>query len=510
MKPLMRHAGGTIVAAVVLVVGGLTPCMAAEQSPLRMAVTLMPASFGDPFRTLGVPGDFVWRQIFDSLTESDEQGRIVPLLAESYENLNPHAWRFVLREGVRYANGRPFTASSAIEVFDWLLSSEGRATAAGWELRGISKVEAKDARTLIFTTREPDPILPNRLTMAMMIDPQAWREMGRQRFSRTPVGTGSYQLRDWQNRNGAVVLTANPHAWRPPKIPKVEIYPLRDHASRFQAALSGQLDITMSLRPEQLDTFRSRGFRVYVDNLRQIVAFAFDVLGHPDSPIADARVRHALNYAVDRKTISEDILQGFAPPASQGSAPGVFGHNPRIKPYPHDPRKARALLAEAGYPSGFSMEVQVVTGTYPNDLEIFAKVQQDLAAVGVDMAFRSTLFSDWIRQFFQNVWRTEAFSLAWNTAPFNDALRPMEQYSCLKIRPFFCDEALRERIIAASREMDAGRREAQLQQLAVEYRRRAPSLQLLEYGHMWVVAPDIRGFNLRTRTPQLYRAERTR
>ena len=378
----------------------------------------------------------------------------------------------------------------------------------GWELRRVSEIAAPDARTLIFTTREPDPVLPNRLTSAMMVDPHAWRELGRQGFSRTPLGTGSYQSRDWQNRNGAVLLTANPYAWRPPGISRVEIYPLRDHASRLQAALSGQLDITMSLRPEQLHAFRDRGFTVHANILRQIVAFAFDAVGHPDSPIADVRVRQALNHAVDRRAISEDILQGFAPPASQGSAPGVFCHNPRIKPYPYDPRKARALLAEAGYPQGFSLEVQVVTGTYPNDLEIFAKVQQDLAAVGVDMAFRSTLFSDWIRQFFSGVWRTEVFTLAWNTAPHNDALRPMEQYSCLKTRPFFCDDTLTARLAAAGREMDSQRREALLQELALEFRRRAPSLLLLEYGHMWVVAPGLRGFSLRTRAPQLYRVER--
>ncbi|MCY4340954.1 MAG: ABC transporter substrate-binding protein [Gammaproteobacteria bacterium] len=481
----------------------------ADEAPLRMAVTLMPASFGDPFRTLGVPGDWVWRQIFDPLTESDDEGRIVPLLAESFENLDPHTWRFVLRDGVRYANGRPFNAFSAKEVFDWLISDEGQATVVGWEMRRVSEVEAADARTLIFTTWEPDPVLPNRLTSAMMVEPQAWRELGRQGFSRAPVGTGSYQLTDWQNRNGAMVLAANPYAWRPPAISRVEIYPLRDHASRLQATLSGQLDITMSLRPEQLDAFRARGFTVHADILRQILAFAFDVSGHPDSPVADVRVRQALNYAIDRKAISEDILQGFAPPASQGSAPNVFGHNPRIKPYPYDPDKARALLAEAGYPQGFSTEVQVVTGTYPNDLEIFARLQQDLAAVGVEMAFRRVLFSDWIRQFFQGVWRTEMFTLAWNTAPHNDALRPMEQYSCLKARPFFCDETLSEKLVAAGREMDTRQREVLLQELALDYRRLAASLLLLEYGHMWVVGPRLSGFRVRTRAPQLYRVERT-
>ena len=234
-----------------LAVSGATFGASAEERVLRMAVVNMPASFGDPFRTVGIPGDFIWRQIFDPLTESDADGRIVPLLAQSWANLDPLTWRFELRKDVRYSNGRPFAAAAAREVFEWLLSEEGQATVVGADVRGVSRVEAPDPGTLILVTRKPDPILPNRLTVVMMIDPQAFRELGRQGFSRTPVGAGSYRVEDWQNRNGAVLLTPNPHAWRPPSTKRVEIYPLRDHASWFQAALSGQLEITMSLRPEQ-------------------------------------------------------------------------------------------------------------------------------------------------------------------------------------------------------------------------------------------------------------------
>ncbi len=493
-----------------LALASAAPSLSGSDAMLRMAVVNLPSSFGDPFRAVGIPGDFVWRQIFDSLTESGEDGRIAPLLARRWENPSPCTWRFELREGVRFSNGRSFNAEAAGRVLRWLMSAEGQATVAGSELRGLLSVEAPGSHTLVVTTKTPDPILPNRLAVVMMIDPQAFSELGRQGFSRQPVGTGSYIVEDWQNRNGALLLTPNPHAWRPPRTPQVEVYPLRDHASRFQAALSGQLDIAMSLRPEQLQAFAERGFTTHIDSLRQITSLAFDVTGHADTPIGDVRVRQALNHAVNRKALSDDIMAGFAPPASQGSSPGVFGHNRALKPYPFDPQKARALLAAAGYPQGFSMEVQVVTGTYSNDLEVFAKVQQDLAAVGVTATFRATLFSDWIRQYVQGAWRSEAFSIGWNTAPHNDALRPMEYFSCLKNRPFFCDESLNEPLAAAAREMDPARREAMLQDLAIEYRNRAPSLLLLQYGHIWVVSREVRGFRLRARVPQLYRMELAR
>lgn len=479
----------------------------AAADSLRVGVVNLPASYGDPFRAVGIPGALVWQQIFDGLTEIDAMGQPVPALAESFELLEDNVWRFVLRREIRFANGRPFNAAAAKAVFDWLASDAGRASLVGNELKGISKVIVVDERTLDIHTRSPDPILPRRLTAVMMVEPVHWRELGPKGFAQQPVGTGAYQLQRWRTAEGSARLTANPHAWRAPTIKDVEVFPLSEHASRFQAAISGQLDAVMSLRPEQLDAFERRGFRILIDPTKQILGLAFDVVGHSASAIGDVRVRQAINYAVDVDAIARVITNNTARPAGQGAFPGVFGYDPAIDPYPYDPKRAKELLAAAGFPQGFAMTATVVVGTYANDVEFYAKVQQDLNAVGIELELQATVFSDWITQYVTGQWRTEAFSLGWNVSPYHDAQRPMEYFSCLKSNPFFCDPTMTPLINAAAAQMQPSQREATLRSLARRFHEAAPSLYLIQYGHIWAISESVQGFELQDRVPAFHRVE---
>ena len=481
----------------------LVPAQAAERQTLRIGITSLPPTYGNPYGATGLPGALTWQQIYDGLTELDENGHVRGALSTGWELVDPFTWRFHLRKNVHYSNGMPFDARKAKAVFDWLQSDVGRITIVGNEIKVIDKVTASGEYELVIHTRQPDPILPNRLGIVMMVEPGIWRDEGPGAYSRKPVGTGSYVIDTWQNMNGAAKLVANPYAWRPPHIPVVEIFPLNDHASRFQAAISRQLDLAQSIRPEEIDIFKKRGFDVYVDQTKQIIGLAFDVVGHPNSPISDKRVRQALNYAVDKRAISKFITYGTHPPASQGAAPGVFGYNNSLSPYPYDPEKARDLLVEAGYPDGFSMSATVVIGTYANDVEIYQKVQQDLAAINVSITIHSTIFSDWIQQYIKGKWQTEAFSLAWNATPYNDAIRPMEYFSCKKSRPFFCKKSMMKELDRAATELDPKKREQILFDLQRKFHEEAPQLFLLEYGHIWVASQEITGFSLRDRVPPL-------
>ena len=476
---------------------------ATANEKLRIGVTALPPAYGNPFTAMGLPGGLTWQQLFDGLTRLDESGKINGALAESWERIDQLTWRFHLRRDAGYSNGVPFDAYKAKAVFDWLLSDQGRVSVVGNELRGLEEVSAGGRYELILRTSRPDPILHKRLTVVMMVEPEAWRTLGPKAYAQQPIGTGSYVLKSWQNINGAAELVENIHSWRRPHVPRVEIFPLRDHASRFQAAISKQLHIAQSMRPEELAVFRKRGFEVTVDPAKQIIGFAFDTEGHPNSPIALRSVRQAINYAVDKKAISEIITSGMHEPASQAATPGVFGYNPNVKPYPYDPDRARALLAEAGYPEGFKFSATIVIGTYSNDVEIYQKVQQDLEEVGIDLTMESTVFSDWIQQYVLGQWRTEAFSLAWNTTPYNDPIRPMTYFSCKKSRPFFCEPSMMPLLERAATEMDTNAREEILKTLQAEFHKEAPSLFLLEYGHIWVSAQYLSGFALADRAPRL-------
>lgn len=472
---------------------------------LRVAIVSLPPAYGNPYTAMGAPGAVTWQQLFDGLTRIDEAGNVVGALATDWQLIDTHTWRFRLRENARYSNGAAFNAETAKEVFDWLLSNQGRITPVGNELRGLAEVSISGPHELIIRTHQPDPILPNRLALVMMVEPKSWAELGPKAFGQQPVGTGPYMLESWRNGNGAAELAANRYGWRRPHIETVELFPLHDHAARFQAAISKQLHLSQSMRPEELQIFSERGFDALVDPTKQIIGIAFDVAGHPDSPVADRRVRQAINIAVDTQTISEVITYGKHRPASQGAAPGVFGYNPALKPYPYDPIRARELLADAGYPDGFSINATIVMGTYANDVEIYQKVQQDLAAVGIDLILEATLFSDWIRQYVTGKWRTEAFSLAWNTAPYYDSIRPMDYFSCGKAIPFYCNPSMMPAIENAATEMRPKEREQALQDLQLRFHNEAPSLYLLEYGHIWVSSNEVSGFAMANGAPQLYK-----
>lgn len=477
----------------------------ASADVLRVGIVSLPPAYGNPYTAMGAPGSVTWQQLFDGLTRIDENGDVVEALATDWHLVDSHTWRFQLRENVRYSNAAVFNAAKAKAVFDWLLSDAGRLTPVGNELRGLAGVTISGEYELIVRTHRPDPILPNRLALVMMVEPEAWHELGPKAFGQNPVGTGPYRLTTWRNKNGAAELAANQYGWRRPFIKTVEVFPLHDHAARFQAAISKQLHLVQSMRPEELGIFEERGFSALVDPSKQIIGIAFDVVGHPESPIADRRVRQAINLAVDTFAISDIITFGKQRPASQGAAPGVFGYNPDVKAYPYDPARARALLAEAGYADGFSISATIVMGVYANDVEIYQKVQQDLAEVGINMVLEATLFSDWIRQYVTGKWRTEAFTLAWNTAPYHDSIRPMEYFSCGKARPFYCDESMMPAIENAATEMRLEEREQALMDLQRRFHDEAPSLYLLEYGHIWVSSSELSGFVMANGAPQLYK-----
>lgn len=492
----------SIVLSILLACGSHT---AVGSDLLRVGIVSLPPMYGNPFTAMGAPGSVTWQQIFDGLTRIDESGQVVAALATDWQLVDSHMWRFSLRDKVRYANGEPFNAVTAKAVFDWLLSDVGRLSPVGNELRGLAEVTVVGTHELLIRTHRPDPILPNRMALVMMVEPNAWAELGPKGFGQQPVGTGPYILRSWRNKNGAAELVENVYGWRRPHIGTVELFPLQDHAARFQAAISKQLHLAQSMRPEEIEIFKERGFASLVDPSKQIIGIAFDVVGHPGSPVADRRVRQAINFAVDIQAISEIITYGKQSPASQGAAPGVLGYNPAVRPYPYDPARARALLADAGYADGFSFRATVVMGTYANDVEIYQKVQQDLAKVGIRLVLEATLFSDWLRQYVTGKWRTEAFSLAWNTAPYHDSIRPMEYFSCGKARPFYCNEAMMPAIQNAATQMRPAERERALQQLQLRFHNEAPSLYLLEYGHIWVSSNAISGFSMANGAPQLYK-----
>lgn len=467
--------------------------IAIAETELRYGTKGLPISYGNPYKANGTPSNFVWLGIFDALTRLDPDGNLVPALATSWENVDPNTWRFMLREGVTFSNGAPFTAHDVVGAIDWLNTLEGRRSIIGNEVRGVSGAEVVDDYTLLIRTELPDAILPSRLNAMFIIESETWNQLGPDEYAKDPPGTGSFTVTDWGDRSGVVRMAARRDSWRPPFVDRIRMPNLPDNAARIQALLAGQIDIAGDIDIDDITLVESMGFKTLSAPIFGVMSMAFRLEEGRETPLRDVRVRQALNYAVDKQAIADALLLGMTSPGGQPAGTRTFGHNPDIAPYPYDPDKARALLAEAGYPDGFNLNFAVMVQRVPGDSAIYQTVANYLSQVGIRLELQAMTFPTWISNYLPGSWNDniDGFTLSWNALPYNDVLRPMEYFSCLKAAPFYCDEALTQKVIATAGTMDRDARQARLFDLAQEFHTRAPSLFLTEMFGLFAYAPHV-------------------
>jgi len=489
---MRRFCAAAGVALIVMAAGcGTDDSGEAPARVLRVGVQSLPPGQGNPFTGIGSPGVYAWSPMFDALTLIDANGRPAPALALRWASVDPTTWTFTLRPAVTFSNGEAFDAAAVVATFDYLHSTAGKATVVGQELAALTAATAVSATEVRFTTAKPDPILPNRVASMPVVAPRAWATLGAKGFAAKPVGTGSYKLEQWSP--GKAVYTAYDGSWRKPKIPRLEITEIGDPAARVQALESGQLELALVLAPDQLRRIRAAQATAQVNPAPQVMSLAF-VTTKGKTPLADQRVRQALNYAVDKQSIVDNVLAGLAKPASQGATPAAFGYAKGVTPYPYQPETAKRLLAEAGYGNGFALAAEIVVGAFPADAEIYQAMAADLAKVGVRVTLRQVTFAAWLDKFTKGSWDTPAFGLSWNTAPTLDASRPYAIFSCTKKPAFFCDQAALPLQAEASTEFDADKRAVILSELGAVVHDNPPSLLLVEQIDLNATAKNVNGY----------------
>lgn len=474
----------------------------AATNTLRVGVNTLPVSLGNPFRGNGRPSTLVWNSLFDGLTQIAPDGQLVPSLALRWTATAPTIWRFELRPGVRYANGKAFNAAAAVRVLNWLISPAGRRTVIGNEVRLVKSVRAVGPLTLEMITSEPDPILPKRLVAAMMVEPDLWEKLGPEGFALKPVGTGPYLMTGWDQRRRRATAVRNPHSWRAVRFDAVSWIELPEAAVRTQALLSGDVDIS-PIEIEEMDRLVDRGFPIVTAPSMSVMSVAFITERKTPHPVQDVRVRRALNYAVDKQALSSILLRGLGRASGQPAAHVSTGYNPAVRPYPYDPARARRLLAEAGYKSGFPLEIEIQINAFPADSLIYQSVAHDLRQIGVRPVLRTITFADYLRKLAKNGWAGDAFGASWNSAPYNDIVRALESFSCKRPNAFFCNPALADRLTTASQLSNATAREAAMADLAQRYHDAAPSLFLVEQVDMFAHRPGLAGVRIINRVPAL-------
>lgn len=373
---------------------GQSPALAATPSDaLLMGQVAEPQSL-DPQVATAANDARILVNIYDGLVRNGADSLdIEPALATHWTiSADGLTYRFDLRQGVTFQDGTPFDAAAVKYTFERMLDDKHPAHNTGpfplsFFFSSIKSIEVVDEHTVVFHLKEPfAPLLSNLATpTGLIVSPTAVAKYGKD-FGRHPVGTGAFRFGEWQ-ANQRVVVTANSDYWDgKPAIQNMVFRPITDNNTRVAEMLSGGIDAMPEVPPDTVKLFAEKPnrFRLYQTTGPHVW---YVMLNTRSAPFNDVRVRQAVNYAINKPSLVDNILQGSADVAT-GPIPSAFSwaYNNEVKPYPYDPQKARQLLKEAGA-EGATLTFYVTEGGSGmlDPLPMAVAIQADLKAVGLQV-----------------------------------------------------------------------------------------------------------------------------
>jgi peptide/nickel transport system substrate-binding protein len=217
-----------------------------------------------------------------------------------------------------------------------------------------------------------------------MIPAEYTAKVGYPGLAKNPVGTGPYKLVQWL-KDDRTILEANKDYWGgAPAIQRVVWRVIPDDLARVSALQAGEVQVMVRVPPDQVPAIEKRG-GLRVERVLGNVTNVFTVCGikKDTGPLADKRMRQAIAYSIDQKSIIDNLFRGLAAPLGQGAPSTDFGFNPAIKPYPYDPAKAKALLGELGY-KGEEVLVRSASGYIVNDVAVVNATTEMLRKAGIN------------------------------------------------------------------------------------------------------------------------------
>ncbi len=471
-----------------------------QEKTIRVGVASLPPGRGNVYTLFGSPSMFTWYAMFDPVTLVDGGGNPIPSLASSWKNTSPSTWEFKLRSDVRFSNGEAFNANALVATLNWLISPEGLAKGAvvAGRTKFIKSARAVDDTTVVIETVTPNPIVPNEISIVLVTPPKAWADLGVDAFANAPVGTGPYKLEGaWQEN--AAKMTAFEGSFRAPKVRRLEVNNLPERAARFQAFTSGQLDVIIGISPDNIKEVQAANGKVIALPGPTVLTWALTQMnakaGVDIKPLADPRVRQAMNMAISRDDMVKEVLQGYGQGMGQGVASPTFGHNPNVKAYPYDPVKARALLAEAGYPNGFDLLAEVREGYMAGDLEWHQRAGADLQKIGIRTKVQLIQLPEWLKKFVDVTWDGAAWISGWNSAPAMDAMGAIQFHTCDKGgKVYRCVEKEQKLVTQINSEFDVAKRKQLIHDLIQIQRDDAIALFLYEAQDLDAISNKLRDF----------------
>jgi peptide/nickel transport system substrate-binding protein len=365
----------------------------------------------DPHAQNEGPTHALAHQIYEPLLIRDPAGQIEPALATSWGvTSDPTVWEFKLRQGVKFHDGADFTADDVV----FSLKRAMRPTSAMKELlSSVTDIIKVDDHTVHIKTGGANPLLPNNLNNLFIMDegwakankveePQDIANGGTNYAATNANGTGAFILES-RVPDSKTVLKANPDYWGkgtfPLEISEIIYTPIKSSATRVAALLSGEVDMIQDVPVQDLGRVAAdSNLKVVTAPQNRTIFFGMNV-GDADlktddvegkNPLADVRVRRAINMAIDRDAIKRVVMRGQSQPTGVIMPPFVNGWTKELDAYPKaDVAGAKALLKEAGYENGFGITLNCPNDRYINDEAICQAATGMLGRIGINVTLDS-------------------------------------------------------------------------------------------------------------------------
>ena len=424
----------------------------------------------DPImRSLGVA--YSWqRHIFDTVTWVGRDGTVQPRIATTWSSDSNNTWTLAIRQGVKFQNGDPLTAQDvAASIMDALKNPKSQ---VAHFITSVSNAVATNDHTVQITTSTPDPLLPMGLTQIPVMPEAYMQKVGRDAFDQHPIGTGPYSFVGWLAQDHLDLKAWSGYWGKQPAYTYVKLEVIPDAATRVASLLSGQIQVAENVAPQDFSRIKSSGkayisaepgFRtIYLamDDYRKADSPGF--ASGMDNPFLKPLVRKAVAEAIDLKAIRTKLFDGAAEPATQFMPPSAETYDSSVEGFSYNPNDAKSLLAQAGYPNGFSVKLDATTHHYLQDDLVAQAIAGMLGQVGIKVDLNVLPSS----AFFTKVDKgEESFYMAgWGTTnPFAtyDAL-----YHCVDASHGFgknnaehyCNTAADKLMLDASAQFDATKR----------------------------------------------------
>lgn len=508
----MTFARSFRIAAYAALIGTALSTGALSQT-LTIGVRAGPESIDPHYTATGTHAEAL-KHVFDTLIWSGDKLQLEPRLATSWKAIAPDVWEFKLRSGVKFHDGSDFTAE------DVKFSIERIPTVAGPNpttiyVRRVKEVKIVDPLTVQVVTDGPAPNLPNDFIRLFIVSHKAaaglTKDTANEAFNtgKAAIGTGPYKFVSWTPKD-QLVLERFDGYWGPKEPWARHIRKeLPNDAARVAQLKAGQVDLIVRAPASDVPTLK-RDAKLSVETVETVYLFnmeldlrdkppqitAKDGSALPKNPLQDAKVREAIDIAIDRPALAEIAMEGLGSPGNQLVTPTIAGFNkslPAIKP---DVAKAKKLLEEAGYPNGFKLTFSFTNDRLPGDRQVGTSIAQMLARIGIDVnanAQPSAVFFPARARAEYSVamsgWGTltgEANYTLSSLVHSNDPAKKLGAFNLLGYKNAEVDKLIED----ASIEMDEAKRNTMLSDAAAIVAKDRPRLAITAIGSAWAMQKD--------------------